>query len=794
MNIRLYLGQLYFATLCTTGLISGSISAATVAVINSHDSLAGSLRQAIQDANPGDTIVFQIPVTDPGYSSATGLTTITLTSGSGADSTTALTIAKDLTIDGAGAKIVLARSSASGTPKFRIFGVTAGTVTFRNLTIYNGNAEFGSGGGISNQAHLTVSECALGNNFALNTGGGIENYPGGVLDVINSTLYSNTTNQNGRAIDDKGAARIIGSTISLNPAPGVSGTAAVHSGGNTHVGNTIIAGNSVSSAGGDADVAGSFISEGYNFIGDPLGSSGNGSSGFGLSGSHDQIGTHASPAIAQLAAIAFGIGPTPYFQPVTGSPVIDQGNRGVDANGQPINLDQRGLPRPADQPGIANAGDGSDIGAVEVGLAQPGPTFTVTTTNEHNDGVCSTDDCALVEALNATNANADANTINFAPGVTGTILNTLVPGGLNITNPVTINGPGAPLLTISGNNAARIFNVAIGATATISGLSLDYGDTIAPGLSDNSGGAIENFGTLTLDRCELDHNSGGSGGAVANIGTLTITNCGLNSNQSTGNGGALRNVGNMTVTNSTIAANDSVYSGAISSFVNTGGPATAMLTNCTVYLNSATGSNGIGGGLNNGVNSTMTVRNTLVAFNVTQSSAHDSDLAGAFVSGGHNLIYRPDASSGFTNGVNGDMTGASYNFNLGAPATNGGPTYTVALLLGCSAINNGNDANAPATDQRGFIRNGISDIGAFEFGGTLPVAKITSITHLSNGHIILQGLGVANASATIEASSTPDGGSFMNIGTTTADAMGVLHYDDADAVGLTRRFYRLALP
>ncbi len=50
-------------------------------------------------------------------------------------------------------------------------------------------------------------------------------------------------------------------------------------------------------------------------------------------------------------------------------------------------------------------------------------------------------------------------------------------------------------------------------------------------------------------------------------------------------------------------------------------------------------------------------------------------------------------------------------------ASNGGPTLTHALLAGSAAINAGNTAACPSTDQRGFGRNGACDIGAVEFGG-----------------------------------------------------------------------------
>src|SRR5215218_5768036 len=83
---------------------SSQVHAAFVTVTNTNDNLAGSLRQAIQDANPGDTIVFSIPTTDVGYNATTHVFTINLTSGH-------LVINKNLTIDGGGQKITVQRSA-----------------------------------------------------------------------------------------------------------------------------------------------------------------------------------------------------------------------------------------------------------------------------------------------------------------------------------------------------------------------------------------------------------------------------------------------------------------------------------------------------------------------------------------------------------------------------------------------------------------------------------------------------------------------------------------------------------
>jgi hypothetical protein len=100
-------------------------------------------------------------------------------------------------------------------------------------------------------------------------------------------------------------------------------------------------------------------------------------------------------------------------------------------------------------------------------------------------------------------------------------------------------------------------------------------------------------------------------------------------------------------------------------------------------------------------------------------------VSGDFTSGGHNLIGDGTGSTGFVNGVNGDMVGTAANPidpRLGPLANNGGPTQTHALLAGSPAIDHGDNTNAPATDQRGVARprdgdhNGSRavDIGAFE--------------------------------------------------------------------------------
>ena len=264
---------------------------------------------------------------------------------------------------------------------------------------------------------------------------------------------------------------------------------------------------------------------------------------------------------------------------LAGGPAIDQGTSGTTT-------DQRGYARPIDQAAIANAGagNGSDIGSVEVGLPQSGTTLTVTNTDEHNDGVCSADDCTLLEALNVANANADASTINFKAGLSGVILHTGAAAGLELKYPVTISGLGARVLTISGNNTRRVFNVPVGGSATLSGLTISNGNSLSvgTGIGGSSGGGLFNAGTLTLLNCAVLNNSGGSGGGLASHGTLTLTNCTFAGNTSTGHGGAVRIASNTVsavanLNNCTFSGNSAASSGGITASGTTTLPATVTL-------------------------------------------------------------------------------------------------------------------------------------------------------------------------------------------------------------------------
>jgi hypothetical protein len=98
------------------------------------------------------------------------------------------------------------------------------------------------------------------------------------------------------------------------------------------------------------------------------------------------------------------------------------------------------------------------------------------------------------------------------------------------------------------------------------------------------------------------------------------------------------------------------------------------------------------------------------------------DASGTFTSLGYNLLGKSDGATGFT--ATGDQSGTSaapLDPRLMALANNGGPTRTHALQSNSTAINAGG-ASAPAYDQRYLLRNGASDIGAYEYNGLTHLA------------------------------------------------------------------------
>jgi hypothetical protein len=176
--------------------------------------------------------------------------------------------AHTLVIHGNGA--TLQRSTAGGTPAFRIFQIGAGAdVTIDLLTIMNGNLNVlgdSFGAGIYNTGTLTVTNSILSGNSATSVGignmlgGGI--YNTGTLTVANSTLSGNSAISAGfgGGIYNTGTVTVTNSTLSGNSAIAGRGVVGGFGGGIYNTGtltvtNSTCSGNSAIAGGGISNVA-----------------------------------------------------------------------------------------------------------------------------------------------------------------------------------------------------------------------------------------------------------------------------------------------------------------------------------------------------------------------------------------------------------------------------------------------------------------------------------------------------------------------------------------------------------
>jgi hypothetical protein len=197
-------------------------------------------------------------------------------------------------------------------------------------------------------------------------------------------------------------------------------------------------------------------------------------------------------------------------------------------------------------------------------------------------------------------AAAKGDQIVFARSLVGqTITLNAANGPLLLDKDLTISGPGADKLTISGNDATQVFSIASGTSDTIKGL------TIADGNADRlfaGGGGILNNGTLTLDDSTLSGNHADGfvmgGGGIANNGQLTIDHSTLSGNHADGGffgGGGIANYGQLTIDHSAVFGNhaDGVEvargGGIFNEFIMT-------IDHSAVFGNHSDGGDGGGGG------------------------------------------------------------------------------------------------------------------------------------------------------------------------------------------------------
>ncbi|MCH7989238.1 MAG: hypothetical protein IID46_08820 [Planctomycetes bacterium] len=192
-------------------------------------------------------------------------------------------------------------------------------------------------------------------------------------------------------------------------------------------------------------------------------------------------------------------------------------------------------------------------------------TFTVdviddTPDDDPGDGVAEDEfgNTSLRAAVEEANTTTARDTINFSLGAGDDCIEVLEQ--IQITEDLTINGPGATSLLVNGGLENRVFLIDDNTDVDISDLTL-YGEEDL-----GSGGCIYNYGTLDLNDCVL----GGFadfGGAIYNDGTgtndgqLTLTNSTIENCLAQLGGGILTDDGDVTLDGSTIKNCDVDFNG-----------------------------------------------------------------------------------------------------------------------------------------------------------------------------------------------------------------------------------------
>jgi CSLREA domain-containing protein len=368
----------------------------------------------------------------------------------------------------------------------------------------------------------------------------------------------------------------------------------------------------------------------------------------------------------------------------------------------------------------------------------PEATFTVNNDGDTKDaapgnGTCAdaNGDCTLRAAIEEANAKSGADTIVFDLTYPATIQldSAPTPASLEITETVTITGPNARLLTVSGNASTvdgvfRIKNT-VATAVSISRITV----------SGSNGHGVNNEGKLNLADVAIKANKFG----VYNSGTLDLTRLTINNNSSGGIFLAASSAA--AISNTTITNNDSPdHGGGVHSL-----SGNVTLNNVTISHNTAATSGG--GFYFKNAASGVNVRNTIIANNTAPTGP---DILSAttdvnFMSRGNNLIGKSASNIGFEDGKNGDKvgtTGTPVDPLLGSLQNNGGQIDTRAIehaspakdagnnCVTDSSCQNNNPSSNLTTDQRGtgFPRKNQAnvDIGAFEL--FYPVAVISDLS------------------------------------------------------------------
>ncbi len=397
------------------------------------------------------------------------------------------------------------------------------------------------------------------------------------------------------------------------------------------------------------------------------------------------------------------------------------------------------------KPGTAEKAliSGAALALAGFGLATPADAATFNVSNLNDSGAGS-----LRQAILDANAAAGPDTVTFQAGLTGTI--TLTSGQLDVTDSVDIQGPGAAVISVSGNNASRVFylyNNAALIDVTISGLTITQG-------AANIGAGIVDF----------DEN-------------LTLNHVAITGNTATGEGGGLWMDGftfAATIRDSTISGNTAAKGGGVYN-EDTGGP--LLFQRTAITGNTATGN---GGGVYfYDPDTAITFEDSTISGNTAGNKGggifdYDTDGTGAFTisrttisgnsassSGGGAYFYGPDTpvviedSTISGNHATGGSGGGLFLYNLYDPFTirnstvanntaagNGGGIYLYSgtVTLDDTIVADNSLVAAPRTTRGSTTTSDLATGDGGEFDARYSLIEVTGSPNIvdNGGNIFNQ--------------------------------------------------------
>jgi Bacterial Ig-like domain (group 3)/MBG domain (YGX type) len=400
--------------------------------------------------------------------------------------------ANQLTVSGGGSTAVGSVVTINSSAQVLLYGVT----------IANGNAGSGSGGGINNGGVLTVMAGAVTGNQSGSSGGGIYNANGGTLTLTGSTVSGNTVsggvNDAGGGIVNGGTLMMTASTVSGNTVSGAFGSA-VGGGIFNANGNTLtLSGSTVSGNTASASSSGPATGGGiYNASGSTLTLAnsivaGNSVTGLGseadINGPYtDNGGNQASINVSSTSQIAIDLSPLQYngigatvetMIPLPGSPAICAGL--VTNNPSGTATDERGYPNTnTTYTGYSSSSPCVDSGAVQTNytsiafVQQPTTTeAAVAITPSPTVEVLETDTNLSSNNTDAVNGVPITLTLAAGNGTLGGILTQTTTSGVATFGNLTVSAPGASdeLTT----NAITVVSNGTGATTLASQASSSF--------------------------------------------------------------------------------------------------------------------------------------------------------------------------------------------------------------------------------------------------------------------------------------------------------------------------------